>query len=181
MEPVAQRRTLLTADDYAKLPEDLRAELIDGELVMSPSPDPAHQTLVLRLVRALDRHLGPSSDCRLLFAPCDVLLDKHNVLQPDVLVLPEGTQAAPRPWKIPLPVFVIEVISPSTETRDRGVKLERYRARGVQEAWIVDQDEKTIDVLDLAAGTSAVCRPGDAARSTALPGFSLDVAKLFEI
>lgn len=180
MEPVAHRRTLLTADDYAKLPEDLRAELIDGELVMSPSPDPAHQAIVADLYDALRAHLGPSSRGRLLFAPCDVFLDKHNVLQPDVLVLPEGTRRAPRPWKIPLPIFVIEVISPSTETRDRGVKMERYRARGVREAWIVDPDEKTIDVLDLAAGTCVTCRPGDVARSTALPGFSLDIARLFE-
>ena len=177
MEPVAQRRALLTADDYAKLPEDLRAELIDGELVMSPGPDRAHQTLVLRLVRVLDRHLGPSSDRRLLFAPFDVHLDKHNVLQPDVLVLPEGTDASePRP----LPTLVIEVISPSTATRDRGVKLERYRARGVREAWIVDRYQKTIDVLDLAAGMSLVCRPGDIACSAAVPGFSIDVTKLFE-
>ncbi len=181
MEPVAQRRTLLTADDYAKLPEDLRAELIDGELVMSPSPDPAHQRVVHRLVTALDRHLGPSSDHRLLFAPCDVLIDKHNVLQPDLLVLPEGTRATSPPWKIPLPVFVIEVISPSTETRDRGVKLERYRARGVREAWIVDPYRKTIDVLELETGTSLACRPGDTARSTVVPGFSIDVARLFEI
>jgi len=181
LEPVAQRRTLLTADDYAKLPEDLRAELIDGELVMSPSPDPAHQALVLDLVYALKDHLGPSTQDRLLVAPCDVLLDRHNVLQPDVLVLPEGTQRAPPPWKIPLPVFVIEVISPSTATRDRGVKLERYRARGVREAWIVDQYQKTIDVLNLKAGTSLVCRPGDTARSTAVPGFSIEVARLFEV
>jgi len=45
LEPVAQRRTLLTADDYARLPEDPRAELIDGEVVVSPSPDPAHQRI----------------------------------------------------------------------------------------------------------------------------------------
>lgn len=181
MEPVAQRRTLLTADDYSKLPEELRAELIDGELVMSPSPDPAHQLVVADLYDALKAHLGPSSRGRLLFAPCDVLIDKHNVLQPDLLVLPEGTRPAPRPWRIPVPIFVIEVISPSTETRDRGVKMERYRARGVREAWIVDPDEKTIDVLDLAAGTSAVRRDGDTARSTTVPGFSVDVARLFEI
>jgi Uma2 family endonuclease len=181
LEPVAQRRTLLTADDYAKLPEDLRAELIDGELVMSPSPDPAHQRVVHRLVTALDRQLGPSSDDRVLFAPCDVLIDEHNVLQPDLLVLPEGTRLMPRPWRIPVPVFVIEVISSSTATRDRGVKMERYRARGIREAWIVDRDEKTIDVLDLMAGTSAVCGPGDSARSTAVPGFVIDAARLFEI
>jgi Uma2 family endonuclease len=181
LEPVAQRRTLLTADDYAKLPEDLRAELIDGELVMSPSPDPAHQKVVHKLVTALDKHLGPSTHDRVLFAPCDVLIDDHNVLQPDLLVLPEGTEATELSWKIPIPIFVIEVISPSTATRDRGVKLERYRARGVREAWIVDRYQKTIDVLDLAAGMSLVCRPGDTARSTWVPGFSIDVARLFEI
>lgn len=181
MEPVAQRRTLLTADDYAKLPEDLRAELIDGELVMSPSPDTAHQRVVHRLVTALDRHLGPSSDHRVLFAPCDVLIDEHNVLQPDLLVLPEGTKPRELSWRIPLPTLVIEVISPSTATRDRGVKLERYKTRGVREAWIVDRDQETIDVIDLVAGTAIVCRPGDTARSTTVPGFSIEVARLFEV
>jgi hypothetical protein len=59
--------------------------------------------------------------------------------------------------------------------------MERYRARGVREAWIVDADEKAIDVLDLAAGTSTRCPSGDRARWTAVPGFSVDVARLFEI
>jgi len=131
-------------------------------------------------VTAFDRRLGPSSDDRVLFAPCDVLIDEHNVLQPDLLVLPEGTRLRPRPWTIPIPVLVIEVISPSTETRDRGAKLERYRARGIREAWIVDPDEKTIDVLDLSAGTSVACRAGDTASSTAVPGFSIGVTKLLE-
>jgi Uma2 family endonuclease len=177
---MAKHQALLTADDYKKLPEDLRAELIDGVLVMNPSPDPSHQRIVRRLASALERHLGASADDCLLFAPCDVLIDKHNVLQPDVLVLPEGTRPTPRPWKIPVPVFVIEVISPSTETRDRGVKMERYRARGVREAWIVDPDEKTIDVLDLSAGTSVACRAGDTARSTSVPGFAVDVSRLLK-
>ena len=178
MDPVAQRRTLLTADDYAKLPEDLRAELIDGELVMAPSPDPRHQTTILRLVRALDRHLGATADLRLFVSPCDVFLDDHNVLQPDVLVLPENAQATAK--RVPLPALVIEVVSPSTEPRDRGIKLERYRARGVREAWVVDRYRRTIEVFDFGTGTSTVCRPGEAAPSTVLPGFSIEVAPLFE-
>jgi Uma2 family endonuclease len=178
---VAQRRALLTADDYAKLPEDLRAELIDGELVMSPSPDPIHQRIVHALVLELYRHFRSSTLDRVLFAPSDVLIDRHNVLQPDLLILPEGTKPTETSRTLPVPVLVIEVISPSTEVRDRGIKLDRYRSRGIQEAWIVDRHEKRIDVLDLAAGTSLVCRPRDTTRSTAVPGFSIDVTRLFEI
>jgi len=170
---MARRPALLTADDYARLPEDLRAELIDGMLVMNPSPDLRHQTIVLHLVRALDRHLGAAADMRLFVSLCDVFLDDHNVLQPDVLVLPKRAPATAR--RTPLPALVIEVISPSTETRDRGVKLERYRARGVQEAWVVDGYGGTIEAFDFTTGTSRVSGPGDIARSTALPGFSIEV------
>jgi Uma2 family endonuclease len=72
------------------------------------------------------------------------------------------------------------VISPSTKTRDRGVKLERYRARGVREAWVVDRYRGTIEAFDFANGTSKVSGAGDTARSTALPGFSVEVTPLFE-
>jgi len=75
---MARRPALLTADDFSKLPEDLRAELIDGVLVMNPSPDPQHQTIALRLVRALDRHLGAKADLRLFMSPCDVFVDEHK-------------------------------------------------------------------------------------------------------
>jgi hypothetical protein len=53
-------------------------------------------------------------------------------------------------------------------------------SRGIREAWIVDPDEKTIDVLGVAAGSSVLCRAGDTARSVAVPGFSVLVERLFE-
>ncbi len=170
----------ITADDYAKLPEN-REELIDGVIVPTPTPDPTHQLLVGDLLSALCDHLVETWSHRVLPGPCDVRLDDFNVLAPDVLVLPEGTRATPPPWKIPLPILVMEVIDPATEGRDREVKLELYRTRGIREEWIVDPFRKTVEVHDFAAGTSVAYREGDTARSTTVPGFSLDVARLFEI
>lgn len=170
----------ITADEYAKLPEE-REELIDGVIVPTPTPGPTHQFLVGDLLSALRDHLVETWSHRVLPGPCDVRLDTYNVLAPDVLVLPEGTRATPAPWKIPLPIFVIDVIDPPTEDRDRDIKLPLYRAGGVREEWIVDPFQRTVDVHDFLARTSFVHREGDTARSTTVPGFSIDVARLFEI
>jgi len=170
----------ITADDYAKLPE-AREELIDGEIVPTPTPDPTHQALVGDLLSALRDRLVETWSHRVLPGPCDVRLDDFNVLAPDVLVLPEGTRATPPPWKIPLPILVMEVIDPVTEARDRDIKLPLYRAGGVREEWIVDADRKTIEVHDFVAGSKTVFGTGDIATSAAVPGFSLDLARLFEI
>jgi Uma2 family endonuclease len=170
----------ITADDYAKLPEN-REELIDGVIVPTPTPDPTHQVLVGDLLSALCDHLVDTWDHRVLPGPCDVRIDDYNVLAPDVLVLPECTRATLPTWKIPLPILVMEVIDPATEARDRDVKLPLYRAGGVREEWIVDQDRKTIEVHDFVAGSKTVFGAGDIATSSAVPGFSIDVARLFEI
>ncbi|MFI5403605.1 MAG: Uma2 family endonuclease [Planctomycetota bacterium] len=170
----------ITADDYAKLPEG-REELIDGVIVPTPTPDPTHQVLVHMLLSAVCDHLSETWSDRVLLGPCDVRLDDYNVLAPDVLVFPEGTRATPPPWKIPLPILVMEVIDPATEARDRDIKLPLYRAGGVREEWIVDEDRKTIEVHDFGASSKTVFGAGDIATSAAVPGFSIDVARLFEI
>lgn len=170
----------ITADDYAKLPEN-REELIDGVIVPTPTPNRSHQTQILRLLRAVGDHVGEARLDRVLPGPCDVRLDDYNVLAPDVLVFPEGTRATLPTWKIPLPILVMEVIDPATEARDRDIKLPLYRAGGVREEWIVDQDRKTIEVHDFVAGSKTVFGTGEIATSTAVPGFSIDVARLFEI
>jgi Uma2 family endonuclease len=169
------------ADEYLKLPEDFRSELIDGEVLPTPTPDPSHQCVVGCLLRAVCDHLENDWDGRVLPGPCDVRLDDWNVLAPDVLVLPEGTRVKPPPWKLPLPILVMEVIDPATEARDRELKLDRYRAGGVREEWIVDDDRKTIEVHDFAAGSVTVFQAGDVASSNALPGLAVDVTRLFEI
>jgi len=180
VEPVARRPIVFTRSDLAQLPEDCRAELIEGDLVMPPAPDGSHQLLVMRLAERLRNHLGADRD-RVLVAPCDVELDDRNVLQPDVLLLPEGTRPALHPWRPPCPIWVAEIVSPSSATRDRGVKLRVYARFGIREAWLVDQFARAVEVHDLAAGAATVFAEGRQARSAVVSGLVLDVAALFAV
>jgi Uma2 family endonuclease len=176
-EPMAKIR--FTRKDLEQLPEDWRAELIEGDLVMLPAPDPSHQLLVQQLVMALGAHLGPEGQARLLFAPTDIVIDDESVLQPDVLLLPEGTRPARRPWVIPPPIWIAEVLSPKTAMRDTGVKLTLYARRGVWEAWIVDPDRECVGVYDFRAGTHVDC--DEVAESKVIAGFRLEVQPYFAI
>ena len=179
VEPMAGGRIRVTRKDLAQLPEDWRAELVEGDLVMLPAPDPSHQVLVSELQRALGDHVGPDERGRVLAAPIDIVIDDESVLQPDVLLLPEGTRPSRRPWVIPPPIWVAEVLSPKTAMRDCGVKLTLYARRGVREAWIVDPDRECVVVHDLRAVTSEVCT--ETAESRLIEGFRLDVAAYFAI
>lgn len=176
-KPMAKIR--FTRKDLEQLPEDWRAELIEGDLVMLPAPDPSHQLLVGELYGALRDHLGPAERPRLLVAPTDIVIDDESVLQPDVLVLPQGTRPSRRPWVIPPPIWVAEVLSPKTAMRDCGVKLTLYARRGVEEAWIVDPDRECVVVHDLRAGTSELCE--ERAESRVIEGFRLAVERYFAI
>ena len=180
MGSVLLRRRRATFEEWAALPVGTRAEFLEGELVMAPSPDGSHQALVMRIALALCRHLGPDDEERVFVAPLDVFLAGKNVAQPDVLILPEGVRPKPPPWKVPLPIVVFEVVSPRGEEYDVEKKVPLYARSGVREAWIVDQFRKVIEVHDLTAGTLTVHGAADTARSAVIPGFALDVARLFE-
>jgi Uma2 family endonuclease len=73
------------------------------------------------------------------------------------------------------------VLSPSTAKRDRGVKIRLYAAAGVREAWLVDPDAVTIEVFDLGTGQRRLLAKGEHAVSKAVPGFSVDVTRLFAV
>jgi Uma2 family endonuclease len=180
LDSVLLRRKRATFEEWAALPVGARAEFLEGELVMAPSPDGSHQALVRRIVLALAAHLGEPGTERVFAAPLDVFLAGRNVAQPDVLVLPEGTKPKPPPWKIPLPVVVFEVVSPRGQEYDVEKKVPLYAHSGIREAWIVDQFRKVVEVHDLVAGAHTVHGPGELARSAAIPGFALDVARLLE-
>ena len=177
-------RVRATREDYERLPEHVKAELIDGEIVVTPAPSDWHETLVARLMIRLCADLGARAPDLLRGSHTEVSaweLGEEKILQPDAVVFPEGTKPTGRDWKAPIPVWVAEVLSPSTAKRDRGVKIRLYAAAGVREAWLVDPDAEAVEVFDLAAKRSRVFGKAERAASKAIPGFGVDVAGLFAV
>jgi Uma2 family endonuclease len=172
----------LTWDDLLRMPEahEIR-EIVDGELFMTPSPSPRHQSVVLAIGSLLlawsQAHGG-----RAFIAPLDVVLDRQNVVEPDVLLFRQG-RLGPIGDGYPTvaPDVAVEVSSPSTRGRDRIVKRALYERFGVAEYWIVDLDEEIIEVYTLRSGhyhEPIRFVRGDVVRSEVLAGFAVDFDEL---
>ncbi|GAB3148032.1 Uma2 family endonuclease [Amycolatopsis stemonae] len=114
--------------------ERRRYELVDGTLLVSPSPRPLHQRVVARLLAALTP-LCPA-DCEVLPAPLDVVLDEHTVLIPDVVVGRRDTFTDRA--LVGVPVLAVEVVSPSSRHIDLHLKPARLAAAGCPFYWVVD-------------------------------------------
>lgn len=142
-----------TRHDLEGMPDDgNRYELIDGALVVTPSPSRRHQGVSSRLHRALDA--ACPDDLRVLSAPLDFVIADDTTLQPDLVVV-DATVV--RDEQAPLrPHLVVEILSPTTRLLDLHVKRERYASAGVPSYWIVDPGlddaEPSIVVCDLVDG-----------------------------
>jgi Uma2 family endonuclease len=138
-----------TVDDLRHLPDDgLQYELADGVLLVSPAPRPAHQRAVGRLHLALAAACPP--ELEVFLAPLDYQPTRRRSLQPDLLVVHRsdvGETAIERPL-----LLAVEVLSPSTRTKDLLVKRTLYEDSGVAAMWVVDLDEPSITGWELRAG-----------------------------
>jgi Uma2 family endonuclease len=119
-------------------------ELLDGELVVNPTPVPTHQRISRRLQRQLEDYFHGCSLTEVFNAPLSVILTPHDVFQPDLFVVADPSHVSKRGVEMP-PLLVVEILSPSTRRRDRGVKFRRYAELGVQHCWIVDPDRKRLE------------------------------------
>lgn len=138
-----------TRDDLAGLPDDgQRYEIIDGVLVVTRSPVSRHQFvsagLCSQLGAACPAHL------RVVYAPLDVVLGDHTVLEPDLLVARRDQfDSAGLPGR---PELAVEILSPSTRVIDRGLKREAFERAGTPAYWLVDPEGPSLTAYELRQG-----------------------------
>jgi len=140
-----------TLEDYYALPDDQRAELIDGVLYDMTSPTYPHQIIQLEIGMQLSNYIDANhGSCMPFVAPADVQLDCDNrtMVQPDVFVICNRDKLS-KSRSMGAPDFIVEILSPSTWKKDSYLKLHKYAAAGVREYWLVDPDKLKIMVYNL--------------------------------
>lgn len=151
MEQTPIQTRQMSLDEFLALPESQNhVEFIKGEVWMSPTPIYSHQKIVFNVAKVIDK-IGNSGET--VISPMDVYFADDVILQPDVFwVAPdnEGCFVADDYWH-GAPDLVVEVLSPSTATRDRGVKYDVYEASGVREYWLIDPSALNIEIYVLQA------------------------------
>jgi Uma2 family endonuclease len=172
------------AEDIFDAPEDDKIyEVIDGELYVSPSPSWRHQVAVSHLHGILYPFIRSHNLGEIVTVPLGVVLDPDDGVEPDLvyvsrermdIITDRGIQGAPD--------LVVEVLSPSTRSRDLGLKLRRYAAAGVPHYWVLDTDAHELMPFRLGAqgydpiGTFG---PGTLFRPEIFPGLEIPIDDLW--
>lgn len=137
-----------TVEDYQHLDDDERYEILRGQLVMVPAPTASHQRAITVLgaiitTYVMSEELGVCFD-----APFDVYLGEDTVVQPDFTFISSErrTEVLEERGAVAAPDLVVEVLSPGTMSRDRGVKRAIYADAGVPWLLLVDPAELTVEV-----------------------------------
>jgi Uma2 family endonuclease len=172
----------LTYADYEKIPADgFRHEIIEGEEYMTPAPNLDHQTVVLNVAALLRAYVLLKKLGRVFVAPTDVVLSPIDIVEPDVVFVSENHSSILAGKNIQGPPdLVIEVLSPSTATEDRGPKLALYDRAAVREYWMMDVANRTVEVREFGSPRrSRVYKEGQSFESALIPGLTIRLEDIF--
>lgn len=142
----------LSYEEYLALGDDLRYEVIDGQIYnMSPAPTTKHQAVQRELLTEFALYLRGKT-CSVFGSPLDVCFSEedHDIkkikewVEPDIVVVCDKNKIHEKRI-VGVPDLVVEILSPSTAKIDKIVKFNRYQRAGVKEYWIVDPSNETID------------------------------------
>ncbi len=145
-----QQEKVYTLKDIYALPDGQRAELIDGQIYDMAPPSTHHQRISYSIARNISDYIDrKNGDCEVFLAPFAVFLDEDgkNYVEPDISVICDKNKLDDKGCN-GAPDWIIEVVSPSTERVDYGIKLFKYRSAGVREYWTINPKTCTVNVFD---------------------------------
>lgn len=137
-----------TLEEYEALPENIRAEVFDGQIYYMDSPSQIHQTILLELSTLLNSYVkSRNGNCKVFPAPFDVKLSDSplTIVQPDIMIVCDKDKLDENRCN-GAPDFIIEIVSPGNPSDDYVRKMYYYKNYGVREYWIVDPKRRTVTV-----------------------------------
>src|SRR3972149_8068185 len=179
-----KEKARLTYEDYLTLPDEKRYELIEGDLYMVPAPDFYHQIISRNIEFLLWGFIKKRNLGTVVHALVDVVLTTEDVIQPDILYISNERRGIITGRNVSgAPDLVIEILSPSTQERDKIVKRDLYATHGVKEYWIVDPLTKSVEVMSLSSDgfkLYGIFSKEDTLTSPLIDGLSIPLHEVFE-
>ncbi len=179
---MAQSGTLTYADLAAFPDDNVRRELIHGDLLVSPSPNTRHQIISHRLTLALGHHVAQHGGGIVFTAPYDVVLSDRDVVEPDLIFVADPQSDIVTEANIQgVPALLVEIVSDPRVDRVR--KRDLYARYGVPEYWIVDPDADRVEVYrhdQEGYGKPEILEPGETLETPLLPGLRVNLADLLQ-
>ena len=170
-----------TIEDYLKLDDGQRYELIEGELILVPRPRLKNQKIVGSIYTTFINFLkqDPIGD---VYSDVDVYLG-DKVVAPDILFIAKERLNIAGELNIQgAPDLVVEVLSPSTARYDRKIKRKLYFINGVKEYWLVDPDQQLVEVLIAGENEwrwAGVFDLEDVLTTSLMPGLQVELTEVF--
>jgi Uma2 family endonuclease len=168
---------------YEEITEDHKWEFINGQVIMHSPAAERHNHAITLLSRLLSSWCDAQKLGRVYIekALCQF---PRNDYEPDIVFFGSAKAALIQPETLlhPIPDFVVEVLSPTTEKFDRGIKLDDYQAHGVKEYWVVNAESRTVEQFVLSGSRFAreAYDLRQRIRSTAVAGFEIPVRAIFD-
>ena len=198
--PKGRRENWVTYQEFLELTEksEKRYELIDGVLYLMASPGFTHQQILGRLHIIFNDSFRDHGECKPFLSPFDIDLirdsvrrerpvdeDDINVVQPDLIVLCDWEKDINEKDRYKgTPALAVEILSPSSRSKDRIRKLDLYMDGGIGEFWLVDPEQRRIEVYtfeDYDLAGDAFFTEGDRVKSVLFPGLEVDVGEVFGV
>ncbi|MDR1565803.1 MAG: Uma2 family endonuclease [Treponema sp.] len=182
-----QEEDFYTYADILEMDEKTRAEIIDGEIFMMAPPTSYHQAISGEFFAQLHQFLKGKS-CKVYAAPFGVRLfprtdlGDDTFLEPDIVVICDPSKIKKAGCE-GAPDMVIEILSPSNTRHEMLLKFRKFLAAGVKEYWIVDGDEKSVEIHILEHGRYATSIAGEEEEVpvSVLPGCTIKLGELWPV